>query len=214
MCSQRRLTRSGIPWPWSNAGIGSNQVVGPRNIPPDKPFPGGPSARQPASIATCSACRASRTSSGSKGSTISAPTRCDSTGAGRDAAGAKCIRDKARGEGDRRHADRAWAPATRRKKPAEVEQKRRALNDSSAHSGVFDGVVDFDRPPRTPGPAGCGRVRPGQHGRRTRGQAASEPRRVHRDGRRDHLRLLRRPSRSPNPRPRPAAPGRRRDSER
>lgn len=41
---RRLAARKGNPWVVLNAGIGGNQVVGPREYGPDKPFPGGPSA--------------------------------------------------------------------------------------------------------------------------------------------------------------------------
>lgn len=40
----RRLLGAGTPMSVVNAGIGGNQVVGPAEYAPDKPFPGGPSA--------------------------------------------------------------------------------------------------------------------------------------------------------------------------
>lgn len=40
----RRLLGAGTPMAVVNAGIGGNQVVGPAEYAPDKPFPGGPSA--------------------------------------------------------------------------------------------------------------------------------------------------------------------------
>ncbi len=40
----RRLRGAGTPMAVVNAGIGGNQVVGPAEYGPDKPFPGGPSA--------------------------------------------------------------------------------------------------------------------------------------------------------------------------
>jgi lysophospholipase L1-like esterase len=40
----RRLLGAGTPMAVVNAGIGGNQVTGPSDYAPDKPFPGGPSA--------------------------------------------------------------------------------------------------------------------------------------------------------------------------
>ena len=56
-----------------NAGIGGNQVVGPAEYSPQKPYPGGPSART-GSTAMCCRYPASRPWSGSKASMISART--------------------------------------------------------------------------------------------------------------------------------------------
>ena len=68
----------------------------------------------------------------------------------------------------------------------EEDEKRKALNDSSATMAACSMASSISTGPRrTPRPARSGRVRPGQHGRRARRQAASEPRRLHRDGQRD-----------------------------
>ena len=61
-----------------------------------------------------------------------------------------------------------------------------ALNEFIRTSGIFDGVVDFDRRRSIPRPASCKRgVRAGKHDRRAGRQAAPEPPRVRGDGRGD-----------------------------
>ena len=66
----------------------------------------------------------------------------------------------------------------------EQDEKRKALNDFIRTSGVFDGVLDFDQATaRSADRRAAAGVRAGQHRRRSRRQAASEPGRLsrHRD---------------------------------
>ncbi len=134
---------------WSTRGIGGNQVAGPSEYSPAKPFAGGPSARRRASSATCSAFRASPRSSGSKASTTSQERQ-------------RHRRQAVTGphEGGRRPQIRAKNPAIKIYGATvvtaldstsaahgfpEQNEKRNALNNFIRTSGTFDGVIDFDQ---------------------------------------------------------------------
>jgi lysophospholipase L1-like esterase len=192
-----------------NEGIGSNQVVGPSEYSPSKPFGGGPSALS----------RLDRDVLGLSGVThviwLEGINDLGTDGGAsfeqvRDGirAGVKRIRDKIRGvKVIGATLTSAVGTSNESKKPAEVEQKRRALNDWIRSSGnLFDGVVDFDKatldprtgelrpefvPASTVGGPGD-KLHPNRAGYMAMGDAID-------------LRLLRRPE-PPKPRPRPAAP--------
>ncbi|MBV8911665.1 MAG: lysophospholipase [Acetobacteraceae bacterium] len=203
----RRLHAAGLPMAVVNAGIGGNQVVGPAEYSPDKPFSGGPSALS----------RLDRDVLGLSGIThvIWLEGINDFSTAGnasvdqvRDGmrGGVKRIRDKIRGARViGATLTSAVGTSSDAQKPFEVEQKRRAFNDWMRNNGgVFDGVVDFDkvtldpksgelRPEFVPASTAGGpgdKLHPNRAGYMAMGDAVD-------------LRLLRRPE-VPKPRPRPA----------
>ena len=130
-----------------NAGIGGNQVAGPPEYSPEKPFPGGPSA----------AARLDRDVIGLSGVTHVHLARGDQR--------LQPERQRRRRGGRGRHAGRRGAAA--RQDPGirvigatvvtalgstsaahgfpEQDEKRKRLNDFIRTSGVFDAVLDFDR---------------------------------------------------------------------
>jgi lysophospholipase L1-like esterase len=206
----RRLRAAGMPMAVANAGIGGNQVVGPAEYGPDKPFPGGPSALQ----------RLDRDVLGLSGVThviwMEGINDFSTNGnasfeQARDGmrAGVKRIRDKIRNvKVIGATLTSAVGTSSEAQKPFEVEQKRRAMNDWIRNSGgVFDGVVDFDRatldpktgelrPEFVPGSTVGGpgdKLHPNRAGYIAMGDAVD-------------LRLLRRAEPAARPRPRAAAP--------
>lgn len=195
----------------ANEGIGSNQIAGPAQYSPDKPFAGGPSAVS----------RIDRDVLGLSGVThviwFEGINDIGTDGGAtldqmRDAmrAGVKRIRDKIRGvKVIGATLTSAVGTSNETKKPFEVEQKRRAFNDWMRNNGgVFDAVVDFDkattdprtgelRPEFVPASTAGGpgdKLHPNRAGYIAMGDAVD-------------LRLLRRAEPGPpHPRPRPAAP--------
>ena len=73
----------------------------------------------------------------------------------------------------------------------EQDDKRKALNEFIRSSGLFDGVIDFDKATLDPadGRPQAG-VRSRKHDRRPRRQAASQPRRLSGDGKGDRPRSV------------------------
>jgi lysophospholipase L1-like esterase len=129
-----------------NAGIGGNQVVGPREYGPDRPFPGGPSALQ----------RLERDVLSLSGVTAVVWLEGTNDFSRNGNAGAEAVQAGMR-EGVARM--RARLPGLRvigatvvsalgSTSPAhgfaEQDEKRRALNAFIRGSGLFDAVVDFD----------------------------------------------------------------------
>ena len=144
----QRLRGAGSAYAVVNAGIGGNQVVGPAEYGPTKPFPGGPSALS----------RLDRDVLGLSGVThviwlegINDLSTNGNATADQVMAGFKegVTRLRAKLPGVRvigatlTSIVGTTSPAHL---PPEVEQKRRALNTMIRESkGVFDGVIDFDR---------------------------------------------------------------------
>lgn len=129
-----------------NAGIGGNQVVGPKAYSPRQPFPGGPSAlmRLERDVLSLSGVRAVVWLEGINDFSTNGN------------ASMEAVRDGLV-EGVRRMRDRlpgvrvvgatlvsALNAAQAHHGFREEDDKRRALNDFIRHSGTFDGVVDFD----------------------------------------------------------------------
>ena len=144
----RRLLASGQRMAVLNAGIGGNQVVGPRDYGPAKPVPGGPSALS----------RLDRDVLGLSGVThVIWMEGINDLGTNGNAT-VDQVRDGWK-EGVAKL--RAKLPAVRilgatltsivgttsaAHTPPEVEQRRRALNAAIRdNKGLFDGVVDFDK---------------------------------------------------------------------
>ena len=144
----RRLRAAGAHLSVVNAGIGGNQVVGPTEYTPAKPFPGGPSALS----------RLDRDVLGLSGVTHVIWLEGINDLSTNGNATMEQVRDGMRAGVQRL---RAKLPHVRilgatltsvvgTTSPAhtapEVEQRRRALNDFIRNSGgLFDGVVDFDK---------------------------------------------------------------------
>ena len=139
-----------------NAGIGGNQVVGPREYGPERPFPGGPAAVQRLERDVLSLSGVSTvvwlegTNDFSRNGTASA----EAVQVGmRDAVG----RIRARLPGVRM-VGATVVSALGSTSPAhgfaEQDEKRRALNAFIRDSGLFDAVVDFDAATLDPGTGG------------------------------------------------------------
>lgn len=129
-----------------NAGIGGNQVVGPRDYGPDKPFPGGPSAlaRLERDIIGLSGVTAvvwlegTNDFSRNGNASLDAVRQGMQEGVRRLRAGIPGVRvigatvTSALGSTSAAHGH------------AEQDEKRRGLNDFIRDGGLFDAVVDFD----------------------------------------------------------------------
>jgi lysophospholipase L1-like esterase len=129
-----------------NAGIGGNQVVGPAEYSAQKPVSGGPSARQrlDRDVLSLSGVTAVIWLEGINDFSNNANASVESVEAGmKDVVGR--IRAKlpsARVVGAT--VTSALGAAGGHGSPAE-DQKRKALNEFIRHSGLFDGVADFDQ---------------------------------------------------------------------
>lgn len=144
----RRLQAANAKFSVVNAGIGGNQVVGPPEYGPSKPFPGGPSALT----------RLDRDVLGLTGVThviwlegINDVSTNGNATPDQVFAGMKegVARLRAKIPGVRvigATLTSIVGTTSAAHSPPEIEQKRRALNTMIREAkGVFDGVVDFDR---------------------------------------------------------------------
>ena len=130
-----------------NAGIGGNQVVGPMEYSPQKPFAGGPSALQrlERDVLTLSGVKAVIWLEGTNDFSKNGNAEADAVIAGmRD--GVMRIRAKIPGV---KVIGATLTSALGSSSAAHgfelQDEKRKKLNDFIRSSGVFDGVVDFDR---------------------------------------------------------------------
>jgi lysophospholipase L1-like esterase len=130
-----------------NAGIGGNQVVGPAEYSAEKPFAGGPAARDrlERDVLSLSGVSAVIWLEGINDFSKNGNAEVASVEAGmRDMAS----RIRARLPGVR-VIGATLTSALGASNPAhgspEQDQKRKALNDFIRHTGVFDGIADFDQ---------------------------------------------------------------------
>lgn len=142
----RRLAAAGYRAAVINAGIGGNQVAGPSDYSPQKPFPGGPSAgarfeRDILSLSGVSSViwlegindfsrNGSATAEQVQARMKDIITRMRARQPGLKVFGATVV--SALGSTSAAHGS------------AEQDDKRQALNQFIRTSGIFDGVVDFD----------------------------------------------------------------------
>jgi len=139
-----------------NAGIGGNQVVGPAEYGPDKPFPGGPSAlsRLERDIISLSGIRTVIWLEGTNDFSRNGNAALEAVSEGMRQ-GVRRLREAIPG---------VWlvgatvTPALGSSSPAhghaEQDEKRRGLNEFIRTSGLFDAVVDFDTATRDPASGG------------------------------------------------------------
>ena len=129
-----------------NAGIGGNQVVGPKEYGPDKPFPGGPSAvqRLERDVLNLSGVSTVIWREGINDFSQNGNASVEEVQAGMREVVAR-LRARLPGV---RVVGATLTSALGSTSPAhgfpEQDAKRKALNDFIRHSGVFDAVVDFD----------------------------------------------------------------------
>ncbi len=134
-------------WVVVNAGIGGNQVVGPKEYSPRKPFPGGPSALQriDRDVLTLSGVKAVIWLEGTNDFSRNGNADADAVIAGMREGVAR-IRAAIPGV---KVIGATVTSALGSSSPAHgfelQDEKRRKLNDFIRGSGVFDGVADFDR---------------------------------------------------------------------
>jgi lysophospholipase L1-like esterase len=139
-----------------NAGIGGNQVVGPREYGPERPFPGGPAAvqRLERDVLSLSGVSAVVWLEGTNDFSRNGNASVEAVQAGmRDAIG----RIRARLPGVRvigATVVSALGSTSPAHGFAEQDEKRRALNAFIRGSGLFDAVVDFDAATLDPGTGG------------------------------------------------------------
>jgi lysophospholipase L1-like esterase len=130
-----------------NAGIGGNQVVGPPEYSPQKPFPGGPSAlaRLERDVLTLSGVKAVIWLEGINDFSRNGNAEADAVIAGMREGVAR-IRAAIPGV---KVIGATLTSALGSPNPAHgfdaQDEKRRKLNDFVRAGGVFDGVADFDR---------------------------------------------------------------------
>ena len=134
-------------WSVVNAGIGGNQVIGPKDYSPQKPFAGGPSAllRLDRDVLSLSGVMAVIWLEGTNDFSKNGNAEADAVIAGMRQ-GVQRIRAKLAGV----KVIGATLPSALGSTSAAhgfelQDEKRKKLNEFIRHGGVFDGVVDFDR---------------------------------------------------------------------
>ena len=137
----------GVRWVVVNQGIGGNQVVGPKEYSPQKPFPGGPSAlmRLERDVLTLSGVKAVIWLEGTNDFSKNGNAEVDAVTNGMHV-GVTQMRARLPGV---KVIGATLTSALGAKLPAHgfelQDEKRKKLNDYIRNSGVFDGVADFDR---------------------------------------------------------------------
>ena len=139
-----------------NAGIGGNQVVGPAEYGPEKPFPGGPSAlaRLERDVLSLSGVRVVVWLEGTNDFSRNGEASLDAVQRGMREGVARI---RARLPGVRVVAatvTSALGSSSPAHGHAEQDEKRRGLNDFLRQPGLFDAVVDFDGPTLDPATGG------------------------------------------------------------
>jgi len=130
-----------------NAGIGGNQVVGPADYSPQKPFPGGPSAgtRLDRDVLSLSGVSAVIWLEGINDFSKNGNASTEAV-----QSGMKAIVDRIRAQLPHARVIGATVATALGSTSgahgfAEQDEKRKALNEFIRNSGLFDGVADFDR---------------------------------------------------------------------
>jgi lysophospholipase L1-like esterase len=139
--------RLGGSWVEVNAGIGGNQVVGPKEYSAQKPFPGGPSALQrlERDVLSLSAVRAVIWLEGTNDFSRNGNAEADAVIAGMREGVAR-IRARIPGVKVIGATLTSALGSTSAAHGFELQdEKRRTLNEFVRNGGVFDGVADFDR---------------------------------------------------------------------
>jgi lysophospholipase L1-like esterase len=145
--ARRLAARPGNKWVVLNSGIGGNQVIGPKEYAPDKPFAGGPSAlaRLDRDIVSLSGVRAVLWLEGINDFSKNADADADAVIAGMREGVAR-LRKAIPGV---RVVGATVATALGSTNAAHgfelQDEKRKRLNEFIRNSGVFDAVADFDR---------------------------------------------------------------------
>ena len=132
-----------------NAGIGGNQVIGPAEYSPQKPFSGGPSAQQrlERDVLSLSGVSAVIWLEGINDFGRATNATVEAVQAGMKDVVGRSVRAYPGRSRHRRHS----GFGARRHRLARVDRgrrKRKALNEFIRTSGVFDGVADFDKATR------------------------------------------------------------------
>ena len=144
----RRLgANSGNRWGVVNAGIGGNQVVGPKEYSPAKPFPGGPSAldRLERDVLTLSGVKAVIWLEGTNDFSKNGNAEAEAVIAGMHV-GVTRMRAKVPGIKVIGATLTSALGSTSAAHGFELQdEKRKKLNTFIRTSGLFDGVADFDR---------------------------------------------------------------------
>jgi lysophospholipase L1-like esterase len=143
----RRLHALGRRAAVVNAGIGGNQVVGPAEYSPSKPFAGGPAAGQrlERDVLSLSGLSAVIWLEGINDFSRNGNASVEAVEAGMKEIVARL---RARAPGVRVFGDTltsALGSSNAAHGSPEQDQKRKALNEFIRTSGLFDGVADFDK---------------------------------------------------------------------
>ena len=183
-----------------NGGIGGNQIAGPAEYGPDKPFPGGPASGQRLDRDVLSL---SGISSLIWLEGINDFSKNGNASADQVIAAMKDGVARLRKKWPQLRIIGATVVSALGSSSAahgfpEQDAKRKALNDFIRTSGTFDGVIDFDKATLDPaiGRPQAG-VRSRQHHRRPRRQAPSQPHRISGDGPGDRSRSVQAGPREP-----------------
>lgn len=145
--------RLGGRWVVVNAGIGGNQVVGPAQYAPDKPFPGGPSAisRLERDVLSLSGVKAVIWLEGTNDFSRNGNAQADAVIAGMREGVAR-LRAAIPGVRVIGATLTSALGSTSAAHGFELQDaRRRKLNEFVRTGGVFDGVADFDRATTDPG---------------------------------------------------------------
>lgn len=144
--ARRLASRPGNRLVVLNAGIGGNQVIGPREYAPDKPFAGGPSAlaRLERDVLSLSGVKAVIWLEGTNDFSKNGNAEAEAVIAGMGQ-GVSRIRAAIPGAVVIGATVTSALGSTSPAHGFELQdEKRRKLNDFIRSSGVFDGVADFD----------------------------------------------------------------------
>ncbi len=154
--ARRLATRPGNRFVVVNAGIGGNQVVGPKEYGSDKPFPGGPSALQrlERDVLSLSAVRAVIWLEGTNDFSRNGNAEAEAVIAGMREGVAR-IRKAIPGVKvfGATVISALGSTSAAHGFPLQ-DEKRRVLNEFIRNGKVFDGVVDFDRATLDPATGG------------------------------------------------------------
>jgi len=136
-----------------NAGIGGNQVVGPAEYSPQKPFAGGPSAQQrlERDVLSLSGVSAIIWLEGINDFGRNGGATVEAVQAGMKEAVARI---RSRAPGIRIISATVTSAFGAANAPPEQDEKRKALNEFIRTSGTFDGVADFDKATLDPATGG------------------------------------------------------------
>ena len=176
-----------------NGGIGGNQIAGPAEYGPNKPFPGGPASGQrlERDVLSLSGISSLIWLEGINDFSKNGNASADQVHRGDEGRCRAAAREMAEIRVIGATVVSALGSSSAAHGFPEQDAKRKALNEFIRTSGTFDGVIDFDKATLDPaiGRPQAG-VRSREHHRRRRRQASPQPHRISGDGPGDRSRSV------------------------